>query len=280
MRNINKYLFLMILFLSMFSLVSAVPPVTTVSSFPSGYLIVEAQQEFLILNHDYSYHFYLYNASNGKNINDDNGVVCTFVMANNFGEILTYGNMSHINMGGYWEFNISGGNFSYVGEYAYGVNCQDGNGGALAGTFYITIDGSPNNLERLFSRIFLIMLIFTLIAYIKNLHGKTDFNKGTKKIIEGEGKKGQKMATGILYSLFKNSFVWIYFLGWFIVFILKDIVESFLSIEFYTYFELFANIYSLGLLLVVVYMIYYTIDYMKRVVGILTDNDWGVGDGE
>lgn len=64
------------------------------------------------------------------------------------------------------------------------------------------------------------------------------------------------------------------------VLILQDIIYRFNTPEIYTYFTLIANVYSLGLFLVLVFMIGYTISYMKNMIGVLAENSWGVGDGE
>jgi hypothetical protein len=69
-------------------------------------------------------------------------------------------------------------------------------------------------------------------------------------------------------------------LGMDFVLILQDIIYRFNTPEIYTYFTLIANVYSLGLFLVLVFMIGYTISYMKNMIGVLAENSWGVGDGE
>jgi len=139
-----KFNFLIgILFLTLLSInfIDAAPPVTTVQNFPKGYVVEETQQSALVLNHDFSYHFYLYNSSNGIIISDDEAN-CTFAMANLYGKIIFSSNATYIESGDYWELNISGDYLNYSGEYSYGVNCQNSQGGALAGTFLVTPDGS------------------------------------------------------------------------------------------------------------------------------------------
>jgi hypothetical protein len=113
---------------------------------------------------------------------------------------------------------------------------------------------------------------------ISDKHSKTDFEVVNKKIIDNHKNMGQTLVKGFLYDLFKNSFVWIYFIGWLIVLVLKDVVFRFNSSEVYGYFTLIANVYSLGLILVVVYMIGHFATYMRNTVEILTDNNWGVGE--
>lgn len=138
----EKKLVLFLALLLILPLFSAVPPVTTVDEFPDGYLITEQQQGTLIYNQDFTYNFFLYNSSNGVQI-DDTSTVCTFLLSNISGNILFIENATYNDFYlGYWEVTLAGGNFSYIGEYPYGVHCENGNlGGALSGTFYAGYSG-------------------------------------------------------------------------------------------------------------------------------------------
>jgi len=281
MRNINKYLFLMMLVLSMFSLVSAVPPVTTVSSFPDGYYIeVHPIMDYFKAGQDVTLNAHVENASNGYVVNSS--LTCWMHLYNSTGEHVVIQSTNVTDHFHDYEFKILGGNFTKETK-SFHVYCLNGGiGGNYPKAIEVTLSGESVSNLGLYSDIVLLIVVLVIMIMIKNIHNKTDFKKGTKKLIdEDNGKnRGQTMAMGIVYSIFKNSFVWMYFLGWIIVLILKDIVYRFNTSEIYTYFTLIANVYSLGLFLVLVFMIGYTISYMKNMIGVLAENSWGVGDGE
>jgi len=129
----GKRLVLLLLSIFLLSFVSAIPPVTTVDAFQTGYLITQQQQGSIIYNHDFIYHFFVSNSSTGVTI-DNSSTNCTFYLANSYGVILFSSNIGYAE---YWSVIIGGGNLSYIGEYPYGVNCQNGGiGGSLSGTFY------------------------------------------------------------------------------------------------------------------------------------------------
>lgn len=136
----RKLIFILILLFIPF--VSSVPPVTTVDEFPEGYLITEQQQGSILYNQDYNYNFFVQNASNGIEITDAT-VTCTFFLANISGDILYSTNATYYDFyNGYWRVELDAGNFSYIGEYPYGLLCKNGDlGGGLSGTFYAGYSG-------------------------------------------------------------------------------------------------------------------------------------------
>lgn len=163
------YLFIMVLFIS---LSSAVPPVTTVDYFPSGYTITEAQQIAIKTNTNFTYNFILYNSSNGISI-DNTTVTCRFFIASNNGSLLFNDNASFLS-NGYWAIDIPSTVFYYNGEYSYGLDCQDGSGGALAGTFYTTPTGLilDDNYVNLY--VVLIVVLFVSLVILLYKFSTTD----------------------------------------------------------------------------------------------------------
>lgn len=142
--------------------------------------------------------------------------------------------------------------------------------------FDVTLSGERNNSHIIVSDIILLLCMIGVILMIGNMNRKTDFDKWNEKIIDKHKNMGQTLVNGLVFSLFKNVFVWYYFMGWIFVLILKDVVYRFNSADIYGYFTLIANVYSLGLILVTIYMIGYFASYMMNTVNILTDNNWGV----
>ena len=161
-----------------------------------------------------------------------------------------------------------------------GIGDKDGVADSFAFWFDATLSGEQNNSSIIVSDIVLLLIVIGVMLLISNKHKNTDFKKENKKIIESHKNMGQTMVKGLLYSLFKNTFFWMYFLGWIMVLILKDVVYRFNSAEIYEYFTIGANVYSLGLILVVIFMLGNFITYMREMVDVLTDNNWGVGNEE
>lgn len=162
----KKIYIILILGIFLISLTSAVPPVTQVGQFPSGYIIIEAQQQNVKFGEHYTYHFFLYNASNGITI-DNSTVTCELFSSDLNGDIVLATNVSYNVEGGYWYYNISSYIFNYTGYYSYGVNCQNGGfGGALAGAFEVTNNGIPHSESRTQSMsngIWVLFLIFVVM---------------------------------------------------------------------------------------------------------------------
>ena len=158
-----------------------------------------------------------------------------------------------------------------------GIGDKDGMNDSFAFWFDATLSGQQNNTTIIISDILLLLMVLGIIMLVSNKHEKTDFKAWDKKIVDTHKNMGQTMVKGFIYSLFKNTFFWFYFLGWVLILILKDVIYRFNSVEIYGYFTLIANIYSLGLILVLVFMIGTFYSYLKEMVGVLTDNNWGVG---
>lgn len=137
-NKLKNLLLVCLLLVSLTSLISAAPPVTTVQEFPEGYLIEESQHEYLKLNEDYQYNFFVFNASNGILITNES-INCTFFLANASGNVLMMQPVEYYDM--YWSVDLLGGNFSESGAHPYGVICQDDYGGALAGIFEVSPAG-------------------------------------------------------------------------------------------------------------------------------------------
>lgn len=160
MEGKKLVLFLAIVFL-LIPFISSAPPVTTVSQFPDGYLIIEAQQPTLKINENHTYYFFLYNASNGIRI-DNSTVNCSFYLANDEGDLLIEGEPAY-QPNGYWYREIDGELYlNETGFYSYGVNCQNDFGGALAGNLIVTTNGEELTIPITHSYIGLLAILVFL----------------------------------------------------------------------------------------------------------------------
>ena len=158
----RKYMLGIVVFYAIFlmAMISAQPPQTIVQSFDNGFKVVENPHEYLTLNQDYQYNFFVYNQSNGI-LMDNSTINCTFFLANNTGELILLTDAQYLS-DGYWKVDILKGNFSEAGGYPYGLSCQDAYGGALSGIFEVTESG----VELTEGRSFLIIGLLTLLVFL------------------------------------------------------------------------------------------------------------------
>ena len=276
MRYNTKAPFLLFfLVLSMFSFALAVPPVTEVQNFPEGYNIqVHPIKLYFQEGQDVNFHIHVFNSSNGYPINES--VQCALHLYAANGSHLFTGVTNTIDDMYDYEINVLGGNFTEQVR-SYHVFCYNGGiAGDSAKAIKVTPAGTNIDMPTLISYILLLFSIIFIMLFISNQRSNTDFKSKESGIISNHKSTGQTLVKGILLGLFKNSFIWIYFLGWLLVLTIREILYEFSNVTIYSYFSLMANVYSLGLLLVSVYMIGYTIDYMRNIFSILTDQNWGI----
>ena len=187
-------------------------------------------------------------------------------------------NAAMSNNGSTWIYNFTPN--SSLRHDVNGNGDKDGLDSSFAFWFDATLSGEQNTTTIIISDIILLLVFISILLIINNTHKKTDFERWNKNIMDDHKNMGQTLVRGLIYGLFKNTFIWFYFIGWILILILKDIVYRFNSVEIYSYFTLAANIYSLGLLLVIGFMIGWFATYIRDSVSTLSDNNWGVGDGE
>jgi len=275
MKNKVKYLLSIILLLFMFNFVIAVPPVTTVEYFPQGYTIqVHPIKTIFKIGEDVNFNIHIFNSTNGVPINTSS--TCVLHLYNTSGNHSFIGYQSNVSNIYDYEINIMGGNFTSYTK-SYHVFCYgEGIGGDYPYSIEVTQSGEPMEFIRLVAYILLLLVVVGIMSFMVSKHSGTNFESSKKSIVENHKNMGETMVRGLITGLFKNSFIWLYFTGWIFILILREILYEFGSVVIYGYFELIANIYSLGLILVTVYMIGYLISYMRSIVGILVDRDWGV----
>lgn len=188
-------------------------------------------------------------------------------------------NAAGVNVAGNCKYNYTTSNISL-----YKVDFDFDDGFLYGSTSYfilVNYYGEITTTMMIVSDIVLLLAVLMILMFISVKHKGTDFKAKNEKIIEDHKNLGQTMAKGFVYTLFKNTFIWFYFIGWFIVLILQDLILRVNTSNVYEYFVLFANVYSLGLYLIVVFMIGLFASYMKDTIETLAENNWGLeGDGK
>jgi hypothetical protein len=186
-------------------------------------------------------------------------------------------NVRMVNNGTSWTYNFTP--TTALRHEVMGKGDINGLADSFAFWFDVTLSGEQNNSHIIVSDIILLLSVIVVMYMIGRSHSKTDFDSWSEEITDEHKNMGQTLVKSIIYSLFKNVFIWYYFLGWILVLILKDVIYRFNSAEIYQYFTLFANIYSLGLILATIFMVGYVVTYFRNAISILTDKNWGINDG-
>ena len=171
-KNIFIILIFSFFFLFLIGNVSAAPPVTTVSQFTEGYVIEDSPQQILTQNQSYTVNFFVYNLSNGLLINNTS-TECIYYLADNKGVIIFYGQVPYSTAGryGHWELPLQGSNFSYSGEYSYGIKCNSTNyGGTFVGTYNVTPRGLKSDVG-----FYIILLLLTYGIGMVGFFGKNQW---------------------------------------------------------------------------------------------------------
>lgn len=265
-----------ITFLLLFGIVSSAPPATTVQNFPEGYsVIIHPIKNYFKVGEDVNFHIHVFNSSNGYPINQS--TVCYLHLYYSNGTQIVAGHTSTVDDLYDYEINTLGGNIT-ENLKSYHVFCFDGDiGGDSENTIEVTPSGEEHDITTFLSYIVLFISVLGVALLIKSQHDKTDFNSFEKNIISNKKHTGETLVKGLLGGLFKNSFIWLYFIGWILVLIMREIIYNYGSVTVYSYFVIIANIYSLGLFLVVIYMIGFMIQYLKEIFSMISEDNWGIG---
>lgn len=168
------YSFLIFLLIAIMPMISAVPPVTTTTNFPSGYAIIDSPQNYLKQNQDYTYNFFVRNASNGVLISNVS-TNCSFYLSNSSGNLIYSSDAIYVGTDlGYWYTLISGGNFSETGVYSYGIKCEGVSfATGKSGVWEVTPNGLDLPVGNAFIYIgllivFVIFLIGTVVIFMSS----------------------------------------------------------------------------------------------------------------
>ena len=165
----DKKIIFLFLFLFLFSLtfISAAQP-ATIFYFENGLKIVSSPQIYLQQNQNFQINFFVYNQTNGLVV-DNSTVNCTYYLANNLGDVLYFANVSYLPEG-YWGINLTGGNFSELIEYNYGIKCvSDEQGGTTVGVFEVTYTGKE--LSSASSTFYIILFTIFIFLFVMTLLG-------------------------------------------------------------------------------------------------------------
>ena len=157
-----------------------------------------------------------------------------------------------------------------------GIGDINGVADSFAFFFDVTLSGERSSSGIIVADIFLIFLLSALIFLIVKKYKGIDFEKINNDIVKTHENIGKTFIKGLGYGLMKFSFIWYYLIGWLMLFVLRDIIIRFNSAEIYKYFVLILNLYSIGFIFVMIFLIGYFVKYVKDMISLLTDDSWGI----
>ena len=178
--------------------------------------------------------------------------------------------------------NVGGGSFCYnytpskVGRYDF-RGISDGCERTFATYVDITISGEKRDASVIVAYIFLILSISAIIYILHKNYKGHNRKEATTKITEAhDGNWSRTFIKSLGSNLMRNSFLWYYSLGWLILIVFKELVQTFNSYEIYTFFVLLLNIYSIGFFFVIIVWIGILINHFRIITDIINDLDLGV----
>ena len=145
MTKNKAILIIPLIFLLMISIVYSQPPFIEEPVDITNGLVISFPLLFVFeQNKDIIFNFHVFNATSGVAMNSSN-TNCTFHLFDNTGNhIINQKGVPFDGIGQDWELNVSGTNFTRLGNYAFLVNCQTSDliaGGFDNHRFRVTIDG-------------------------------------------------------------------------------------------------------------------------------------------
>lgn len=163
----NKLFLIFVAFLLVASIVLAAPPQTEVFLGTTGFQIEYPSITTLQQNTDFTFYSHVYNLSNGQIISS--GISCNFYLYNKTGNNLVQLEQNTPDTNLDFEFLVGGNNFSYIGNYAYLINCNSSTEGGFS-EIPIEVTSSGNSGKETMSITFSIILIgvsliFLLLSY-------------------------------------------------------------------------------------------------------------------
>lgn len=166
MKKCLSIIFLLSFILLSLSMVSAVPPFQSTTVAPSGLEIEATNSLYLKANTTHTFHFRVYNASNGVYISPAD-VTCSIGILDNYGNYI-FNTPDATAVGFRYDVEVLGGNFTDRGVYHKGINCLLDSGlmgGVLTQSFEVTTTGNENP-EGIVIVTFsiLLLIIFVLLA--------------------------------------------------------------------------------------------------------------------
>lgn len=268
-------------FIALFSfIVSAAPPfVQSTQQFNEGYVIKIPQISILKENTNFNFNFHVFNISNGFPINNES-TSCAFHLYNKTGNQILEIAVPHSSsptVNNEWDIDIDGNNFSYVGSYAYTIQCNSTDlGGFESVGIEVTSNGKEINYNYLIANLILIF-IFIIFSLLLNWDkSKMDDEKYFNRMFSRWHDKNylRFSATALWYVIKKNSYVLHYLIGLVIMILVYDISLVY-ALSITTLFKVLLILYVSGSLPVVIVLFGNVQEWIKDWLDKLEKINWG-----
>lgn len=167
MKNLKSLNIIWIILLVLtIQLISAAPPVTTVSYFTEGYVIKAPQVTVLEQNSPFEFEVHVFNISNGAA--KISGIGCYFHLYNSTGKHVYEAYDATPSHNFDYSFDVSGTNFSKLGYMNYIIQCNGSVlGGYIAQELLITPNGDEITTGKaIIDLCFLILLLFIFALFV------------------------------------------------------------------------------------------------------------------
>ena len=256
MRKIGVFSIFLVLSLFLMTSVSAQPPFIQTGDFDRGYEISYPKDVIIKKDQDYSFSFHVFNKSNGVQISGSEAS-CYFYLYNVTGnhilqtEVNHFSNTDIIND---WSITILGGNFSFVGNQHYKIQC---NSTILGGFNSVGIEVTRTGLELTegqallygFSLLGVLLVFFLSFYFAVSLPWVNRRNEDHKIIAVNKLKYLKLGLIPITYALFN----WVLNL----ILVISDYLDK---TQFYGFFEMmFTIITEISWVLAIVWAIIFLV---------------------
>lgn len=159
------FLFLFILFMNVgFTL--AAPPFLS-NSGTNGYQIKVPLIDTIKQNQDFNFNFHVFNLSNGVQISNASTSCALHLYLPNGTQILetTVPHANENTVTNEWEILVKGGNFSYLGENAYNIQCNSTTlGGFASVSELVTVTGQTSSIDKAVMYVLMFFISFIIFA--------------------------------------------------------------------------------------------------------------------
>lgn len=193
---------------------------------------------------------------------------CTYINISVFtkeGVILD--NVPMTDNGSTWTYT-----FTPTNQTRYDVNgIGDINGIDDSFAFYFEV--SPINVPAI---IFMLIILCAVIIGLSIMHKRTDFDKWYKNILAKDELGIKGVFAAIKYSFMKDIYLLYYLIGFPIIFLLTDLITYFNLQSIASIFEVFARIYTVGLVVPGLIILMNIITIVKEMAEDLTNKNWGI----
>ena len=249
-KKVILLLFLMVLMVV--PLVSAKIIQQGSNNFAEGYTIEHIQIGTFKTNQNINFDAHVFNISNGKMVTNTTSE-CMFYLHNSSGyHLLENEPMTYHTLESYWNYEVSGGNFSKVGSYSYLIQCNETSyGGFTSAGFDITYNGIV--LTQAQSTIYIPLFLFLIFVFIITILGIKQLPSSNEKDEEGK-------ILSVSYLKYLRPvgwfFLWMFFIA--MLFLSSNIAFAFLGEQLFAniLFVLFKVCFGLTPLIVVVWIIW------------------------